>query len=195
MRVPSASYTRRCCCTMFLPAKAGLTITAWKCWPSPSSSMWSHGSFSVIQPLMSSGVTMLVLPLVSSVSIRERLVSEFVAALQQRQGNRGYCHKAGTCDQQAGPGVGVGLADEGVAEAVDQVEHRVDARDGLPERRQRMDRIEHAGQEGERQDEEVLERRQLVVLLGPDAGDDADRAHDGAGQQRIRQQPERMRQL
>src|SRR5574340_1473799 len=117
---------------------------------------------------MSSGVTMLVLPRLfqSRVALlRDASVSEFVAATQQHQGNRGYCHKAGTGDQQTEPGGVVGLADEGVAEAVDQVEHRIGARDTLPERRQRMNRIEHAGQEGERQDEEVLERRELVVLF------------------------------
>src|SRR5512143_1394812 len=144
---------------MFLPVKAGLTMTAWKCWPSPSSSMWSHGSFSVIQPLMSSGVTILVLPRLFRFGVPpevERLVSEFVAATQQPKGNRGYCHKAGPGDQQPEPGVGIGLADEGVAEAVDQVEDRVDARHRLPERRQRMDRVEHAREEGQRQDQEVL---------------------------------------
>src|SRR5512139_729424 len=101
---------------------------------------------------MSSGVTMLVLPRLFqfSASLPERrLVSEFVAATQQRQGNRGYCHKAGAGDQQPEPGVGVGLADEGIAEAVDQVKHRVGVRDGLPECRQRMDRVENAGEEGE----------------------------------------------
>src|SRR5512138_2619762 len=118
---------------MFLPVKAGLTMIAWKCWPSPSSSMWSHGSFSVIQPLMSSGVTMLCcLACFDGVPPRaERLVSEFVAATQQPKGDRGYCHKAGPRDQQPEPGIGVGLADEGVAEAVDQVEHGVDARHRL----------------------------------------------------------------
>jgi hypothetical protein len=69
----------------------------------------------------------------------------------------------------------VRLAEEAVAEAVDHVEDRIQVRDRLPERRQRVDGVEHAGQEGERHHDEILEGRELVELVGPDAGDDAER--------------------
>lgn len=39
-----------------------------------------------------------------------------------------------------------------------------------------MDRVEHAGQERQRQDDEILEPRELVEFLGPDAGDHAEGA-------------------
>ena len=80
-------------------------------------------------------------------------------------------------DRQAQPRRHVADAEEAAAEAVDHVEERVQVAHRLPERRQRVHRIEHAGEEGHRHDDEVLERRDLVELLGPQPGDQPQRAH------------------
>ena len=64
-------------------------------------------------------------------------------------------------------------------------------RDCQPERRQFLNRIEHAGQKCCRHDQEVLERGQLVELLGPDTGDHAHRTQDRRAQQREHDDPQR----
>ncbi len=46
-------------------------------------------------------------------------------------------------------------------------------RHGLPKWRQRLNRIEHAGEKSQRHDQEILENRQLIELVRPDAGDQA----------------------
>ena len=53
----------------------------------------------------------------------------------------------------------------------------------LPHGRQRVDRVEHTGEHGQRHDEKVLKGRELVELVGPDAGDHAERREDGAAEQ------------
>ena len=45
-----------------------------------------------------------------------------------------------------------------------------------------MHRVEHAGQEGQRHDQEILERRELVEFFRPDARDYAKAAKYGAAQ-------------
>ena len=79
-----------------------------------------------------------------------------------------------------------------VAEAVDHVEDRVQMRDGLPEGGQRMDRVEHARQERERHDDEVLERRKLVELVGPDPRNHPERTENAAAQKSEHQHPPGM---
>src|SRR5262249_50861649 len=79
---------------------------------------------------------------------------ELVAGLQELQGQQRYDKKARRDDRQARERREVRSAEEAVAEAVDHVEERIGVRGGLPERWQRVDRVENAGEEGERQDEE-----------------------------------------
>ena len=76
----------------------------------------------------------------------------------------------------------VGVADEAVAEAVDHVEERVEVRQPARRRRQPVDRIEGAGQEGQRRDDEIGHRRDVVELLRPDAADDAEQRQQQRGQ-------------
>ena len=56
-----------------------------------------------------------------------------------------------------------------------------------------MDRVEDAGEERKRNDDEILEYRQLVELVGPHAGQQAERTQDGAAEQRKRSGPQRVR--
>ena len=66
-------------------------------------------------------------------------------------------------------------------------------RHDLPERRQRVDRIEHAGQKRQRHDDEILKRRELIEFVGPNAGDQSQDAEDRAPKDHERERPQRMR--
>src|SRR4030095_7825666 len=85
------------------------------------------------------------------------------------------------------------MPEKAVAESVDHIEERVEAGCRLPERRQRMDRIERAAQEREWNDDEMLEHGELVELVRPHAGQQSERAKDGAAEQRENERPQRMR--
>ena len=89
----------------------------------------------------------------------------------------------------------VGQPEEAIAKPVNHIEERIRVRQRLPERRQRMDRVEHAGQKRERRDQEILERRELVELFGPEAADEPERAEDRAAEEREASGPERMRHV
>src|SRR5688572_29597759 len=55
---------------------------------------------------------------------------------------------------QAYRDIDVGRAVKAPAEAADQIKHRVEQRDGAPDRRQHVDRIKAAAEEGERGDDQ-----------------------------------------
>ena len=112
--------------------------------------------------------------------------------MQQPHGQQRQQQPRRRHDAQRQPRIDVGLPEEGIAEAVHHVEERIGVRGHLPERRQRMHRIEHARQEGERHHQEVLERRDLIELLGPDGRHQPQRAQNAAGSQRKDQHPQRM---
>ncbi len=77
---------------------------------------------------------------------------------------------------QAGHHRHVGAAVEAPAEAADEIHHRVEQGRALPERRQHVDRVEGATQEGERRDDQQRHHLQLLEAIGPDADDEADQA-------------------
>src|SRR6478736_5922933 len=112
-------------------------MTASQCWPSPATSTWWHSKPATIDCLMDSGVTM-------AVFLDGRLLeTEFPAAPEQRE-RRNRQHDAGHRNHgEAGPWGHVRNAEESVAEAVDHIKERIPTRQRLPERRQRVDRIEH----------------------------------------------------
>ena len=83
-------------------------------------------------------------------------------------------------------------AEEAPAEAADQVDHRVEQRDLLPRRRQHVDRIEAAAQEGQRRDDHQWHDLQLLEAVGPDAEDEAQQAEGQRGQHQEAQHPHRM---
>jgi hypothetical protein len=72
--------------------------------------------------------------------------------------------------------VHVGDAVEAPAEAADQIDRRVEQRDGLPDRRQHVDGIEGAAEEGERRDHQQGHQLQLLEIVGPDPDDEAEQA-------------------
>jgi len=86
----------------------------------------------------------------------------------------------------------VGHAVEAPPKAADQVDHRVGERDGLPQRRQHVDRIEAAAQEGERRDDQQRHHLQLLEAVGPDADDEAEHAEGGRRQHQEQHHPQRM---
>src|SRR5689334_14307236 len=97
----------------------------------------------------------------SGVTMGTRLsVAQLPAAREQRERDAGEYHRGGRDQREAPRGVDVGQAEEAVAETVDHIKERVEMRQRLPERGQRMDRVEHAGQERERHDQEILECRE-----------------------------------
>jgi hypothetical protein len=87
------------------------------------------------------------------------------------------------------PTLDVGHAVEAPAEAADQVDHRVEQGDLLPERRQHVDGIEAAAQEGERRDDQRRDELQLLEAVGPDADDETQQA-EGHRRQHQEQQHE-----
>src|SRR5487761_2376438 len=81
-------------------------------------------------------------------------VSQFITALEQREGDGGEHCQVGERDGQTPCGVDIGHAEKAVAKAVDHVEKWVELRHPLPERGQRGVRKEPPGQKRERHDEE-----------------------------------------
>src|ERR1022692_4454766 len=86
----------------------------------------------------------------------------------------------------------VGNAVEAPAEAADQVDHRVEQRDRLPEGRQHLYRIEAASPEGKRGDDQQRHELQLFEAVGPDADDEADEAERYRRQHEEEDHPERV---
>ena len=62
---------------------------------------------------------------------------------------------------------------EAIAEAVDDLEERVEMADRRERLGQVFDEVEGAAQEGHRHDDEILHRGELVEFLGPEAGQHA----------------------
>src|SRR6185503_1148840 len=118
---------------------------------------------------------------------------KLVAALEHDQRYRAQCRAEEDDDREARRGCYIRQAEKAVAEAVDHIEERIEMRQRLPERRQRMDRVENAGQERQWHDDKILECRQLVEFVGPDSRDQSEDAQDGAAEQRERDRPQRMR--
>src|SRR5580765_3074078 len=85
--------------------------------------------------------------------------------------------------------------EETVSESIDHVEERVEMRKPLPERRERMDRVEHTRKKRQRHDQKILERGDLIDLLRPDAGHHAERAQNGASEERKGENPQRVAKL
>ncbi|KAK0331440.1 hypothetical protein LTR94_028908, partial [Friedmanniomyces endolithicus] len=75
------------------------------------------------------------------------------------------------------------MTDEARPEAVDQVEEGIEPADAGEGLRQAVDQVEGARQEGHRHDHEVLHRRQVVELLGPQPRQHPDHAHQQGGDQ------------
>src|SRR6266853_1483985 len=115
-----------------------------------------------------------------------------VTALEHRERYSGNCTQKNGHDGQTPKRVDVRDAEETVAESVNHVEKRIEMREPLPESGERMDRVEHPREKGERHDEEVLEGRDLVDFLGPDSGDHPERSQYGASGESERDDPQRM---
>src|SRR3954447_16169349 len=76
-------------------------------------------------------------------------------------GDRGHRRRDGERD----PGRHVAVAEEPVADAADQEEHRIGVRELVPRAGQRVDRVEHAAQERERQQHDVRDEGCVVPGL------------------------------
>src|SRR5512143_4073588 len=95
----------------------------------------------------------------------ESSVSQLVPAREHRERDRGHDERRGGDQGEASLRRDVREAEEAVAEAVDHIKERIEMRQRLPERRQRVDRVEDAREKRERHDQEVLERGELVELV------------------------------
>src|SRR2546430_9403117 len=93
-------------------------------------------------------------------------VPQLVAALQQEQRERRQAEAENPHDAEACFRRNVGEPEKAVTKAVDHIEERIEMRQRLPERRQAVNRIEHAGQESERHDQGNLERGELGAFVG-----------------------------
>src|SRR5215471_15142070 len=119
---------------------------------------------------------------------------KLVAVLEYPQGQSAEHRGAGGNESEANCRGDVGKAEEAIAKAVDHIKERIEVRQSLPERRQGVDRVENAREKGQGHDQKILERRQLVELVGHDTGDKPQRAENGAAEQGERQRPQRMLQ-
>src|SRR5687767_15450044 len=113
-----------------LPVNWPETTTAWKCWPSPTTSTCSQARPDSMPLFTLSGVTM------SS--------SQLVAGFEQHKARRRHREECGRDQRQADARGDIGGAEEAVAEAVDHVEKRIAMRKRAPHGRQRVDGVEHA---------------------------------------------------
>src|SRR3954452_19040271 len=95
----------------------------------------------------------------------------------------------------AQPDADVGDAVEAPAEAADEIDHRIGKRHGAPERRQHVDRVEAAAEEGQRRHDEERYELQLLEAVGPDADDEAEQAERHRRDDEEEGHPERMRDL
>ena len=86
----------------------------------------------------------------------------------------------------------VGDLIEAPAETADQIDHGIEQRDGAPARRQHVDRVEAAAEEGQRRHHQHRDHLQLLEPVGPDADDEAEQAEGHRGQHQEGQHPERM---
>ena len=116
-------------------------------------------------------------------------------ARKHRQRDERQPQRAAADDDQAGSRRNIRQAEKAVTKAVDHIEERIEARQRLPERRQRMDRIENAREKRQWQDEEILECGELVELLRPDSGDQPERGEERAAQKREGQRPQWVRKV
>src|SRR5690606_41911063 len=73
---------------------------------------------------------------------------------------------------------------EAPAEAADEVDHGIEQRHRLPERRQHVDRVEAAAEERERSHDQHGHELQLLEAVGPDAEDERSEEHTSELQSR-----------
>mmetsp|Transcript_26244 Transcript_26244/g.62079 ORF Transcript_26244/g.62079 Transcript_26244/m.62079 type:complete len:431 (+) Transcript_26244:200-1492(+) len=181
------------------------TMVAKKCRPSPSTSRCAQGRPAAMKSRTCCGVGSaitgpsgkpVILGRVPAAGLRRPANpgsgTDLVAALEQREGQPGGNHEAARHHAEAQPGRHVADAEEAAPEAVDHVEERVQMAHAQPERGQRVHRVENAGQEGHRHDDEVLEGGELVELLGPQPGDQAQRAHQPGTEHGEHQHPQQV---
>src|SRR4051812_22084725 len=132
-------------------------------------------------------------PVVNSTTRRRRSGLQPVAGLE----NPGYQAEADDEEQprhrQAYADVHVGDLVEAPAEATHEIHHGVEERHGLPRRRQDVDRVESAAEEGERCYEEERHELQLLEAVRPDADDEAEQAEGPGGEEQEGHHPARMR--
>src|SRR5690554_693189 len=81
---------------------------------------------------------------------------------------------------------------EGPTETADQVHHRVEQANGLPDVGQHVDGIEGAAQEYQRRDDHHRHNLQLLETVSPDADDETEQAEGDGGQYQEREHPEWM---
>src|SRR3546814_12960759 len=72
----------------------------------------------------------------------------------------------------------VALAEEGPAEPADQIDDGIEQRHRAPCRRQHVERIEGAAEEGQRIDDEQRDDLQLLEALRPYSDDETEQAKD-----------------
>ena len=117
--------------------------------------------------------------------------ADFVTAPQKFERQRGQQYERRQYDGKTEQRTHVRDTEKTVAKTVDHVKERIEVRQGLPEHRQRVNRIKHTAQEGERHDDKILETGKLIELVGPQPGDDAERGERGAAEHGERQQHQR----
>src|SRR5262249_42533260 len=93
---------------------------------------------------------------------------------------------------QAHPDIDIGDAIEAPAKAADEIDHRIEQRDLLPEFGQHRDRVEAAAEKGQRGDDQRRHDRQLFPAVRPYDDDEAEQAERHRGQNEEGNHPDRM---
>src|SRR6185437_14538016 len=95
-------------------------------------------------------------------------------------------------EPEAGRDADIAPAIEAPTEAADEIDHGIEQADGAPERRQHVDRIEGAAEEGERRHHQRGNDRELLEGFGPNPDDKAEKAERDRGQHEERDHPQRV---
>ena len=106
-----------------------------------------------------------------------------------------HANKGRTGNPQAQPRRAVADAKKAVAQAVDHVKKRIQVANLPPNAGQIVHRIKHPSQKGHGHDDEVLEHGHLVELVGPQAGQHAQRPHHGCAQHGKSGNPQRRKRM
>ncbi len=126
------------------------------------------------------------------IRLTDLLAFQAVAGTENRaDGDQAQHHKY-QGHAQAERGADVGHAVKAPAETADQVHHRVEQRDLLPQRRQDAERIKTAAEEGQRGYDQNRYDLQFFPVVRPDTNHKAEQAEGHRGQQQKTQHPQRM---
>src|ERR1044071_10476491 len=104
------------------------------------------------------------------------LILEPIARLEYPPDRDEAGEQEGERHSQADRNTHIGNLEERPAEPADEIDNRIEQRDGLPSWRQHADGIEATAKKGERRDDEERDNLQLLEAVRPDPDDETEQA-------------------